>query len=157
MEGFLKSCSLTYVFYKYLSFSSPHRKAPNSHPSPSFLSSIINACTSTYIPFSASHKSQMPQGRPQSHPVHCKDCQAVPAGQYTEMFYSFQVCIPPACKLLVQCIFICIEFQKLRNAKFSFCFFFASELIFSGAIIYILLPQHFLYFFPLPHGHGSFG
>ena len=24
-------------------------------------------------------------------------------------------------------------------------------------LFYALLPQHFLYFFPEPHGHGSFG
>lgn len=29
--------------------------------------------------------------------------------------------------------------------------------VFVNYEIYLFFPQHFLYFFPLPHGHGSFG
>ena len=31
-----------------------------------------------------------------------------------------------------------------------------SILSYKGCLVFCILPQHFLYFIPLPHGHGSF-
>ena len=90
MQGKRKSCPLTCVFYKYLSAARvlSYKKR--------HFGLMLNACISTRILFSVSHKSRTQQGRLQSHPAHCKGSPICPTDLYTDISYSFPACSIPA-------------------------------------------------------------